>query len=538
MSRDRPTSEAGQGQQGRVRRAAGWVWRQLVRIRTRLLVINLVAVLVPVVGIEWARTYERESLRALERDMAHMAQTLRTVLEHNLDPQGRPRFEIVGTALETAARRTRMRIRVLDGKGSVVADSHRRGAPEGPEPTVSRWFGADPPPARRHTVDEPATDPGSLTGRAEIKAACRGQLGTATRIHRRIDRVFLFVALPVMTKRRVVGVVYITRSTTPVLLSLYRLRRNLVQVLGVALGLTVLMSLFLATTISRPLTRLTRSATRIAAGDRTASLHLRRHDEIGQLARAFDAMVGQLDTRAQYISEFAANISHEFKTPLTAIRGASELLRDGVDDPAARDRFLGNILGDVERLDRLVSRILELSRIEATLEQREGVAIEDLVREVVGRFSKLHPIRLTVAPASDELWVEGNRQHLESALRALLENAVQHSPAEGVVAVTLELARGWVEVRVSDLGPGISVANRSKVFERFFTTRGAEGGTGLGLAVVATVVRAHGGEVAVESEPGRGTTFVARLPASARGEKPHPECGPGAPDRPRGRDQS
>jgi two-component system sensor histidine kinase ChvG len=501
---------------GRVSAAFGWVWRQLVRIRTRLLVINLIAVLVPVVGIEWARSYERESLRALEDDMIHQVQVIRTILEHNLDEKKRPRFELVSNALETFAKRTRMRIRLLSRRGEVVADSHSEGAPEGPEPEVSTWFGKQPPPERRHPTSRPSTDPGPLHGRAEIKAAGRGELGTATRIHERIQRVFLFAAMPVMVERRVTGIVYITRSTTPVLLSLHRLRRQLVRVLAVALGITVLMSLFLAATISRPLSRLTRAAQRLAQGDRSVSLRQNRNDEIGQLAQAFDSLIRQLDARAQYISEFAANISHEFKTPLTSIRGAAELLADGAaEDPEARTRFLNNIGKDVQRLDRLVSRILELSRIEATaalVERREDLDFAEVVRSVTEQFDEsLLEIRLS----AEEIPVLGNRQHLESALRALVENAIRFSSDGGTVKIDAEVVEPHprtLVVRVADEGPGISRANQAKVFDRFFTTEAEQGGTGLGLAVVAVVVRAHGGTVELHSERGAGCTFELRMP--------------------------
>lgn len=504
---------------GRIGAAAGRIWRQLVRIRTRLLVINLVAVLVPVVGIEWARSYERESLRALEHDMLHQVQVIRTILEHNLDEEKRPRFDLVSRALETFAKRTRMRIRLLDQRGAVVADSHRKGAPEGPEPEVSTWFGKKPPPERRHATSRPSTDPGPLNDRGEIMAASRGELGTATRIHERIQRVFLFVAMPVMVERRVKGIVYITRSTVPVLLSLHRLRKQLVRVLAVALGITVLMSLFLAATISRPLSRLTYAAQRLARGDRSVSLRQNRNDEIGQLAQAFDSLVRQLDARAQYITEFAANISHEFKTPLTSIRGAAELLADGAaEDPEARARFLNNIGKDVQRLDRLVSRILELSRIESTaalVERREELDFADVVRSVTEQFAESP---LAVRLSADELPVQGNRQHLESALRALVENAIRVSPEGGQVKIDAEVDEhhpGTLVVRVADDGPGISKANQAKVFDRFFTTEAEQGGTGLGLAVVAVVAKAHGGTVELHSEPGAGCTFDLRLPISS-----------------------
>lgn len=499
----------------RLRRALAGVAAQLLRIRTRLLVINLVAALVPVLGIEWARTYERETLRELENDMRHQVEVLRTVLESNLDEKGKPQFALVGRALETAARRTRVRVRLLDRQGGVLADSHARGAPEGPEPAVPGLLGTRAAPQRRHSPEVASTDPGPICDRPEIRAARAGRLGTATRVHRRIERAYLFLAMPVMVHRRVEGVVYITRSTVPALTAMYRLRQQLVRILAVALGLTALMSLFLAATISRPLGRLTRSARRIAAGDRSTSLRLERSDEIGQLARAFEEVVRQLDGRAQYIAELAANVSHEFKTPLASLRGAAELLLDGADeDPAARQRFLRNMLADVERLTRLVSRILELSRIEASLEHRDDFELGSTLREVVSRFPKG---RIELELASGALAVRANRAHLESAVQALLENAVHFSPPSESVGLWAGPDEGGsVVVRVSDRGPGISQPNQARIFDRFFTTEAARGGTGLGLAIVATVVKAHGGTIRVDSEPGRGSTFEVRLP---RGDK-------------------
>jgi len=498
----------------RLRRALAWLHRHLVAIRTRLLLINLIIVMVPVVGIEWARTFEREGLQALEQDMQHQAQLLRTLLEKNLDWAGIPRFELVSPALEAMAKRTRTRIRILDREGRLLADSHRRGAPEGPEPAVSGLWTRGKQPERRHAATRPSTDPGPVLDRVEVRAARKGQLGTATRIHKRIGRVFLFLTMPVMVERRVRGIVYLTRSTVPVMQSMIRLRQHLIQVLTVALCVTALLTLFLAGTISRPLARLSRSAGRISSGDRTISLQLRRADEIGQLARTFDDLVQRLDARARYISEFAANMSHEFKTPLASIRGAAELLDDGADDdPAARRRFLANIQEDVARLDRLVSRILELSRIEATLELREPLDLADLVLEVADRFPD-HPVEVELL--HDRLPYSGNGPHLTAAMAALVENAVRFSPDESPVVLRAAAAGdGGVVISVIDRGPGISAANRDKVFERFFTTESKRGGTGLGLAIVTAVVGAHGGEVTLQSEPGEGTTFTIELPPAA-----------------------
>jgi two-component system, OmpR family, sensor histidine kinase ChvG len=512
-----PAPAAGPPPPRRAGRAATIVRRlvdELVRIRVRLLVINVIAVLVPVVGLEWARTYEREALGALEQDMRHQAELLRTLLEENPDGMGRPGFAFVGRALELAAKRTRTRVRLLDREGAVLFDSHRAGAPEGPEPAIPDLLGRGDAPRRRHPRESPATDPGSIKDRVEIRTARKGQIGTATRIHQRIQRVFLFLALPVMVSRRVEGIVYVNRSTVPVLLSLHRLRARLVQVLALALGFTALLSLFLAATISRPLGRLTRASKRIAEGDRTVNLRLERRDEIGQLAGSFALLLEKLDARARYIAEFAANISHEFKTPIASIRGAAELLVDGADeDPAARRRFLENILADAGRLDRLVSRILELSRIEAAAEERAPLDVAALVAEVVDRFPG-HPLEVELS--SDPLPFVGNGAHLLSALVALVENAVRHSPEDKPVRIEAwrdPPGDGALVLRVVDQGSGISEANKAKVFERFFTTEAARGGAGLGLSIVSAVALAHGGTLRLESELGRGTTVEIRLPA-------------------------
>src|SRR6185295_2874405 len=145
-----------------------------------------------------------------------------------------------------------------------------------------------------------------------------------------------------------------------------RLRGTLWRVLFALVGATAVLTLFLAATIARPLSRLTAIAHRIAAGDRRQQLRLDRRDEIGALARAFDTMARRLDGRAEEVAQLAANLSHEFRSPLTSIRGAAELLREGAaDDPSARAKFLDNIAEDARRLDRLVTRVLELSRAEA-----------------------------------------------------------------------------------------------------------------------------------------------------------------------------
>jgi two-component system sensor histidine kinase ChvG len=474
---------------------------ELFRIRYRLLLVNALIVSVPLLGIGFARIYEREALRGLEEDMVHQAEVLRQLLVK--EPLGTR-----GPVLVAIARQTRARLRLLDARGALVADSHEGGPPEGRDEHVPGYPGQgtaarppEVPPAERPQLDLPS--------RPEVRQALAGHYGASTRVWRFEggERVYLFSALPIVDGGKVTGVVYVTRSTVPVLAALYRLRRTLITVLFSALAATAVLSLFLAATIARPLSRLARIARRIAAGDRTASLALGRRDEIGHLARAFDALARQLDARAQAAARLAADISHEFKSPLTSIRGAAELLLEGAaDDPAARRRFLGNILADSGRLDRLVSRLLELSRLEADEAPFEAIDLRELVEANA-------PGGVALVCRSRRV-VRGRSASLASAVRNLIENAQQHAAANTPVTVTIESpSDGVIRVSVHNRGEPISAANLGRIWDRFFTTRAGAGGSGLGLPIVKAVVAAHGGRTFVESGPEAGTTFGFELPA-------------------------
>ncbi len=489
----------------RWRRAAG----HLARIRYRLLLVNVIVVAVPLVGIGFARMHERQLLAALERDLVHQGELVRALVA--LDPDG-PRLAARAPALVAAARDTRTRIRLLDTRGRVVADSHAAGPPEGAEPAVPRLYGGAGP---THAPEVPAAV--DLTARREIRAALAGRFGAATRLWGKQERVYLFVALPIITgrpaAREVTGVVYVTRSTQSVKLQLYRLRTSLVETLLAALTLTTILSLFLAATIARPLGRLTRGAERLAAGDRDVRLALDRADEIGQLSRAIERMVGELDRRAREQRALAADLGHELKTPLTGIRGAAELLRDGAaDEPAARARFLAMILDDAARLDRLVVRLLELSRLEADDEARVRIELTAAVAAAATRLAERTGATVRVELPAAPVRARLRRSGLDAALENLLTNAAQHAAPATPITVSLTVAGGRARLAVHDHGPAISAAVQARLWDRFFTTRAAAGGSGLGLAIVRAVATAHGGTVGVDSAAGRGTTFWIELP--------------------------
>ena len=488
-------------------RASRWR-RELHSIRTRLLLVNAFLVIVPIAGISFARTYERELLRSEEEGVVSLATLLAATVA------SAPVVDLAPPALTASARvmaaRLHVEVRVLDRDGRMVFDT-------GPERVDVRTSGRrllpdslNPRARRRVSVVESVPAGGSFADRPEVAVARGGGVGRYARSMANLRGFMLFVAYPIRPEPTgpVLGVVYVSRSTYPVLLSLYRVRNALIKVALVSLAVGTLVAIFLTLTISRPLRRLTEAAGRIAAGERGVALNLRGRDEIGQLARDFDGMARALDERLAFISELAANVSHEFKTPIAAMRGAAELLRDGAaDDPEARPRFLGNILADAERLSALVTRLLELSRVESRIEARVPLDYRALVEGVVARYPTAS---LAWRAANDH--VRAAPDQIETVLSNLLDNAVRFSPDGGAIAVVVAGDAHGFHTTVRDRGHGISEANRARVWDRFFTTARATGGTGLGLAIVRAIVEGHGGSVGVDAREGEGSAFWFTLP--------------------------
>lgn len=234
-------------------------------------------------------------------------------------------------------------------------------------------------------------------------------------------------------------------------------------------------------------------------------------------------------TEAQHLGQvrrdLVANVSHELKTPLTAIRGYAETLADGaVDDPEIRDRFIGRILQQCRRLQALLTDLLKLSWLEdkSSVEELVTVEMDELVADA------LEVVLPSAAEKSVSIETNIERATLESSSREtiaelclnLLDNGIKYNRQGGVLKVSLETIEGTDEIKftVEDTGQGIPESSLHRIFERFYRVdrgRGrAEGGTGLGLAIVKHAVERHGGRIEVSSEIGRGTTFEVFLPKS------------------------
>lgn len=322
-----------------------------------------------------------------------------------------------------------------------------------------------------------------------------------------------------------VSVIYVQESSRRAVRALYDLRYHLARLSVITLPLALALGWFMGRRIVAPVEALRRQA--LAAAGSLGSprplaapppLAMRGQDEITDLAAAFNTLLTKLHHREGENERFVADLVHEFKNPVAAVRAAAEALGEGPVDEA-RARRLGKVLLDSSaRLDALVSQFLELARAEAGLsrEERAPVDVAALARGLVEATRARYEQVELVVDAEHEATVLGVPHGLDTLLRNLIENAASFAlpagDAPARVVVEVIPADDHVLARVTDSGPGIAREDLDRVFTRFFTTRGRARGTGLGLALVRATAEAHGGSVRVTSEPGSGATFEVVLP--------------------------
>jgi signal transduction histidine kinase len=288
---------------------------------------------------------------------------------------------------------------------------------------------------------------------------------------------------------------------------------------GVAAGVVALaLGLLLARQLAAPIRALTEAANRLADGEMT-QVRVRSDDEIGELGQAFNSMARSLAQQETLRRNLMADIAHELRTPLTVIRSDLEALLDGVYEPTPE--ALASVQEETLLLARLVDDLRALAQAEAgqLRLEREPLDLAELLRGVAASFDlQAHgqgqELRLELDP--DLPVVEADPVRVRQVAANLVSNALRHAPEAGCVTVRAEALPAEVRVSVADDGPGIAEEDVSRIFDRFW--RGPQPraqGSGLGLTIARELVRAHGGRIWVESEPGQGSTFFFTLPRLA-----------------------
>jgi two-component system, OmpR family, sensor histidine kinase BaeS len=293
----------------------------------------------------------------------------------------------------------------------------------------------------------------------------------------------------------------------------------------VAAGVGVLFALWLASRIVKPVVRLTEAARAVAQGQPAPLVPESGNDEVVELSRAFNRMAIRLAEETEQRRRLFAAIAHELRTPLSVIQGTLEGVLDRVLDPTperiaalhSQSLLLGRLITDLRDLSLAQAGHLPLNR--------RTIDISGVVRETVEALSPLADERVVglriELPASTLAPVQADPDRMRQVVQNLVENALRNTPPGGEVRVTLRDGNGdGVHLLVADSGRGIRPEDLPHIFEHFYRTDEARarssGGTGMGLAIVKSLVEAHGGQVSVESAPGAGSTFTVTLPAASK----------------------
>jgi signal transduction histidine kinase len=287
----------------------------------------------------------------------------------------------------------------------------------------------------------------------------------------------------------------------------------------VAAVLALAMVQLLAHGMTYPLREMATAARAMAEGDYGRRVTATSRDEVGELARAFNAMSQQLGEVDRLRRDLVANASHELRTPLGALRVRLENMVDGVEPTNAA--AISETLSQVERLGDLVEQLLDLSKLEsgAVPLQLSEIRARDLLEQVAGEWSGqtgTDAIRIELASQSDELLLRVDAERMRQVLRNLVANAIRHSPEVGRVQLSARADDAATRLEVSDDGPGIPADDLERVFERFYRSdraRSADaGGAGLGLAIARWIVELHGGTIRAAHADPHGCRIIVELP--------------------------
>ena len=521
-------------------------------ITRRILAINMLALFVLVVGLLYVGQYRQGLIDNEVAALTTQAELFAAALGEAAvgERGGDAQYLILDSARQIVRRfanTTGTHAQLISPEGAIITDSRMLSGPGG---AVSVETLAPPDTGKNLSEnmrdrfdrmlrnilrdDNLETGPRQSENSKSTTSALNGEKGHA--VYNGDDgRLTVSVAVPVQRYKQVLGALRLAKESRHIDEAVFEVRLDILKVFGVALLITVLLSIYLASTIAQPLRRLAVAADHVRHGlSRQYQIpHLgRRKDEIGELSEALEEMTQSMWLRMDAIERFAADVAHEIKNPLTSLRSAVETACR-IDDPGQQQKLMDIILDDIQRLDRLISDISDASRLDSEL-SRASMAPVDL-RGLLAMLIELHdatrdesgveaPVVVSLdSSVAGPLKIMGLEDRVVQVFRNLIGNAVSFSPESGHITLKAERENGYISICVQDEGPGIPDGNEKDIFERFYKERprsekfGAH--SGLGLSISKQIVDAHGGEIYAENrrdEKGvvAGASFVVRLPAA------------------------
>lgn len=325
----------------------------------------------------------------------------------------------------------------------------------------------------------------------------------------------LYVAAPILVDGRIAGSLTVAKPTTNINAFLQYEKPRILKIWYASAALAILLSFLVSLWLTHPIKRLTRYANDVRDGKRSPLPPMGR-SELRDMGSALENMREALEGK-KYVEQYVHTLTHEIKSPLSAIRGAAELLDEQMP-PEQRARFLSNIRTEAGRIQDLVDRMLQLSELEAqkTLQNVELVRLESLVGSVLESKAPILSGKKQVSCEMErDVQLHGDPFLLHQALSNIIQNAIDFSHSGGRIGVTAAIEGRMLLLAVEDEGPGIPDFSKERVFERFFSLQRPDTGkksTGLGLNFVREVAVLHGGEIRLENLPVKGLRAVMSLP--------------------------
>jgi two-component system sensor histidine kinase ChvG len=512
----------------------------------RILAVNALALFVLVAGILYLGRYKQELIHSELEAMAVQAEMYAAALSTSAVGQGddatnRVKLEVAREMVRRLVGITGARARLFGANGQLIADSRNVRtfgsgavqAEELPAPgeddqlaeimrkltegILSVFEGEQPLPLY---VDPPVA---SASDYPEVRAALAGYSRGVVRVDSQGRRV-LSVSVPVQRFKQVLASIMLTKNGDAIENALHAVRLDILKIFVFAFGITVLLSIYLAGVITRPLNRLARAAERVRRSKNrqfTIPDLSDRRDEIGDLSTTLRDMTETLWDRMDAIERFAADVAHEIKNPLTSLRSAVETATR-LKDPERQRRLMEIIAEDVQRLDRLISDISDYSRMDAELSRAETEEVD--LRVLLQTLCELYnadadgpPVKASVP---ENLIVPALESRLVQVFRNLISNAITFTPEGGSVRVRAWRDKDQAVVTVEDDGPGIPPGKEEAIFNRFYTERpsGEKFGqhSGLGLSISKRIAGAHNGDLTATNRildgEVKGAIFTLRLP--------------------------
>ena len=327
------------------------------------------------------------------------------------------------------------------------------------------------------------------------------------------------VGVPYKEGGEVMGGVFIHTSEQSIEASYRDVLSSVLHAMMLALALASLIILVVCEFITRPLREMAQAAERFAHGDFQQRVHVKSRDEVGRLADSFNSMAADLDRLEQTRREFVANVSHELRSPLTSMQGFINGVLDGTVPEAEQSKYLGVVLDETKRLNKLITTLLDLSHMESgqTPLQKSKFDINELIaRALIRQEGHISEKNMDVWVEFDEdtCMVNADVDRIEQVMINLIDNAVKYAGESGVITLSTRREKGIVRVAVEDNGPGIAQEDILCIFDRFYMADKAHTtgtGTGLGLPIVKSILDQHGQNIVALSEMGKGTRFEFTL---------------------------